>query len=246
MRSKFLLHATLIIASSLLPFLWSQSSITSNYTLQLCGALIILYTALRKFLPHTNHNVDPNILTILTANSITQLLVFSTGGTSSPLFFLYYFLIFAFAMIYEGYQAVTISLITVAIYLIKTNLSLDSATIAHLFSLLLISPLAQVFSNTMIKNLEAEGKISLLKDDLKKEETDSLLWLSTEAKPTINSVIESVSDLIIYLRSSRSEINLPKSFLDKIKAIQTDLLTLYASGEDLEDSIKETTDNKKL
>ena len=121
MRSKFLLHATLIIASSLLPFLWSQSSITSNYTLQLCGALIILYTALRKFLPHTNNNVDPNILTILTANSITQLLVFSTGGTSSPLFFLYYFLIFAFAMIYEGYQAVTISLITVAIYLIKTG-----------------------------------------------------------------------------------------------------------------------------
>lgn len=246
MKSRFLLHAFLIFASSLIPFVWNQLPLTSNYSLQLCGSLTILYIVFKKTLPHISRQFDPNILTILTANSVTQLLVLSTGGTHSPLFFLYYFLIFAFAIIYESYQALTVSITTSVIYLFQLNFNLDSATLASLFSLLLISPLAQAFGKAMLKNLESEGKITLLKDNLKKEETDSLLWLSTEAKPTINSVIDSVTDIIIYLKSTRSELQLPKSFLDKIKTIQTDLLTLYSSGEDLEDSLKELSDNKKL
>ncbi len=246
MKQGFLLHTSLIAASCLLPFLWSENILTSNYTLQLCGALIILYTVSKKVLLATYHNFDPNILTILATNAITQLLILSTGGASSPLFFLYYFLIFAFALIYESYQSFTIAICTATIYLVKTNFEFDILTLANLFSLLLISPLAQSFAKIMIKNLEAEGKISLLKDNIKKEETDSLLWLATEAKPTINTVINSVTDLIIFLNSSRNNIQFPKSFLDKIKSIQIDLLTLYSSSEDLEDTIKESSDNKNI
>ena len=113
MAPRFILHAFLITLSSLLPWAWILNKSTADYTLQLCGGLVIVYIGFKKFLGLTHHSFNSNILTILTANSITQLLIFSTGGTSSPLFFLYYFLIFAFAIIYESYQSITIALLTV-------------------------------------------------------------------------------------------------------------------------------------
>lgn len=246
MNVSFFSHSILIIASSLIPWFWITNQNTSTYTLQLCGALVVLYSVFRKFLRNSNHNYNLNITTILTVNAITQLLVFSTGGINSPLFFLYYFLIFGFAIIYESRQAIVISLVTVLIYLFHSSFSVNTSIAANLFSLILIAPLAQLLSNTLLSNLESSGKIKFLENNLKKEETDSLLWLSTEAKPTLNSVINSVTEVIIFLNSTRNEYNLSQKFIDKIKNIQANLITLYSSTEDLEDSIKETPDSKNI
>lgn len=244
MDLSFLLNALLISLSSLLPWFWILNSNTSPYTLQLCGGLVVLYTVFKKFLPIFGHKIDPNILTILTVNSITQLLVFSTGGISSPLFFLYYFTIFAFAIIYESRQAIVTSATTVLIYLFHLRFSLDTSTIASLFSLILITPIAQLLSSTLLSSLESAGKIKILEKNIEKEETDSLLWLSTEAQPTLNSVINSITDIVIFLNSTRNEYNISQKFIDKIKKVQTDLIVLFSSSEDLEDSIKESTDSK--
>ncbi len=121
---------------------------------------------------------------------------------------------------------------------------MPSTDMVNLFSLILISPLANIFSQSLAKNLEAKSKIKILEENLNENESDSLLWITTDSKPTLDKVIGSLSDLIIYLRSSRSNIQLPKMFLDKIKTIQSDLLTLYTSTELLEESIKEKSDKK--
>ena len=246
MNLRFVSHIFLIVLSSVIPLVWILNPNTSGYTLQLCGGLMILYIVSKKVLLTLNHNINQNILTILTTNSIVQLLILSTGGTKSNFFFLYYFLVFAFAIIYESRQALVVSLVTIVIYIFNPNLIFDTTAIISLFSLLLISPLAQLLSNTMLQNLKASGKIKLLENDIQKEETDSLLWLSTEAKPTLNSVISSISDVVIFLNSTRNEYGLSKKFIDKVKAIQTDLITLYSSSEDLEESIKETTDKNNI
>ncbi len=246
MNIRFASHVFLIVLSSLIPLVWILNPNTSIYTLQLCGVLTILYIVSKKVLPTLNHNFNQNILTILTTNSIVQLLVLSTGGTKSSFFFLYYFLIFAFAIIYESRQAFVVSLVTIALYLFNPSHIFDTTAIISLFSLVLISPLAQLLSNAMIQNLQATGKIKVLEDNIQKEEVDSLLWLSTEAKPTLNSVISSITDIVIFLNSTRNEYGLSKKFIDKIKGIQTDLITLYSSSEDLEESIKESTDKNNI
>ena len=243
MKLNFLINSMLIIASTLLPFIWNNNPSTSGYTLQLCGALTILYIVFKKFLLASTHRNSLNTTTILFTNAITQLLVLSTGGIASPLFFLYYFLIFAFALIYGSTQAFTISLATVSVYLFETNFSPNTIALANLFSLILITPLAQSFSKTIIKNLEAEGKIKVLETSIASEEIDSLLWLSTEAKPTLNTVIKSATDLVIYLKSTRNSLPVPKGLLDKAKSIQSDLINLYTSTEALEASINTTADS---
>jgi len=246
MKVSFLTHSLLILFSTLIPFVWTSNSTTFPYTLQLCGGLIIAYIVFKKVLGNVYHENGVDILTVLTANSITQLLILSTGGSKSSLFFLYYFLIFAFSIVCESYQSITISLATVLAFLYQLNFNADAATIANLFSLLLISPLAQSFSKTMINNLESQGKIKVLENNLEKEESDSLLWLTTEAKPTLNSVITSVTDLVIFLKSSRHNLDVPKNLLDKVKSIQADLITLYSSTDDLEETLKESSDSNKI
>ncbi len=244
MDSLFLVHSITIIISSLVPFIWIQNSSTAPYTLQLCGALVMLYIVFRKILGKTYHENTQSVLTILTLNSITQLLIISTGGATSPLFFLYYFLIFAFSLVYESFQGLTLSLITVSLFWFYYHQNLSPQLVANLFSLLLIFPLSQSFSTSLLKNLESKGKIKLLEKTIEREETDSLLWINTEAKPTLNSVIDRVTDLIIFLKSTRSDLRVPKNFFEKIKSIQADLLTLYSSSENLEEVIKEESDNK--
>lgn len=242
MNIRFASHVFLIVLSSIIPLAWILNPNTSSYTLQLCGVITIVYIVSKKVLLTMSHNFNHNILTILTTNSIVQLLVLSTGGTRSSFFFLYYFLIFAFAIIYESRQAFVVSLVTIALYLFNPSHIFDTTSIISLFSLVLISPLAHLLSISMIQNLQAAGKIKVLEDNIQKEEIDSLLWLSTEAKPTLNSVISSITDIVIFLNSSRNEYGLSKNFIDKIKGVQTDLITLYSSSEDLEESIKESTD----
>ena len=107
------------------------------------------------------------------------------------------------------------------------------------------APLAVSFSKNYLSNLQSKGKIVLLEESLKKDETDSLLWISTQAKPTINSIINATTDLVIYLNSTRHNLSIPKGLLDKIKSIQSDLLTLYSSAEELQDSIEEVSDSKQ-
>lgn len=235
-------HTITIILSTILPSLWIGNQHLEPYTLQACGALMLVYIAFKKF----SGPVYQNIITLLFMNALVQTLIISTGKTSSPLFFLYYFVLFAFAVSFERYQVFVITLFTIASHLlIDRGIQGNTQNIANLLSLLLISPLASLYSNTVIKNNTAKEKIKSLQEDLTQTEADSLLWLATENKPTLNQVISSITDLIIYLKSTRSSIAVPKAFLNKMRSIQSDLMTLYSSADILEEDLKSKTDSNK-
>lgn len=239
-----IVHSIAILVSTLIPWIWTSFESTKPYSLQLAGGLMILYITTKKVLRLTNHETSEDIATLLITNSLIQLLVLSTGGTQSPLFFLFIFLLFAVAIVFEATQATTIAISTSILYLWKSNLSLDINTLSTIFVLLISTPLAITFSKNYLANLQTKGKIKILEDNLQKDETDSLLWISTQAKPSLNSIVSATSDLIIYLNSTRHNLSIPKALLDKLKSIQTDLLVLYSSTEELEESISESADKK--
>ncbi len=243
MNARIALHTVSIIISTILPSLWISNSQLEPYTLQACGVLTLAYIAFRKLSgPSTQ-----NIISLLFMNTFVQTLIISTGRTASPLFFLYYFILFAFAVSIEKYQVFVITVFTISShFFLDPKLQNQLQSLANLFSLLLISPLANLYSNAVIKNDIASKKIKIMQEDMLQTETDSLLWLATENKPTLNQVINAITDLIIYLKSTRSESSIPKAFINKMKAIQSDLLTLYSSADILEDDLKSKSDNKKI
>ena len=187
-----------------------------------------------------------NFPSTIILNTICLLLVFSTGGISSPLFFLLNLLFFALALLFEPIQAAVASFLIVAILLYQNFSVLDTDKIVSLISLILMTPIAIIFSRNYIEILASKGKIKILEEVLKETEAESLLWIGKKAKPSLASVLNSTTDLVMYFNSKGRDLLLPPGITDKLKSIQSDLITLYSSASTLERSIEEESDKLKL
>lgn len=235
---------TLLLSFTIIAiFVWTQSPVLSSYNLQFTGALILLYFVSRLFLRNVYRSFFFATIILI---SIVLLLIFSTGGILSPIFFVLSFLLFVIALLLAPYQAAVATFLLVSVFLFKNYQTLSSPMIINLLSLILTTPLAMVFSNTYLKNLESEGKITVLKERIKDEQTDSLLWISTTAKPSLSTVLNSLTDIVIYLNTMSQAMLIPKALLEKLKTVQRDLISLYTSTGTLEKSIEESSDKMEL
>jgi len=175
--------------------------------------------------------------------TIALLLVYSTGSANSPLFFLLDFLLFALALLFQPFQAAVVSSLLIALFFYQNLNQLTPEVLINILSLAFVTPLAIIFGRNYLANLAQKGTISILTKTLHEEETDSLLWVSTSAKPTLSTILNSVSDLVIYFNSKGEHItSVPSGFVDKLKTIQKDLITLYSSTGEFEESIKKISD----
>lgn len=185
-------------------------------------------------------------MTLVFINSLTQIVVLSTGGLSSPFFFILFLLLFAIALLFENYQSIVIATLTSGLFIFQNSNNISTTLVTGVVELLLAAPLSSVFGKNYLQNLKSKGKIEILEQEIANEETDSLLWITTNAKPSLTHSIKSLSEVIIYLNSSRHNLSLPKSFLTKVQNIQSDLITLYTSTNDLKNSLESESDNKKI
>lgn len=244
MKSQSLRHTSFLITSIIAIWVWSNTPSLNIYNLQLTGALTLLYFAFKKFSRPVNHKkFDVSSTVIL--NSICLLLIFSTGGVLSPLFFLLDFLLITIALLLEPRQALVSSLLLASLFLWQNQNTLNTEKIINIVSLLLMTPVAIIFSNNYLENLKSQGRIQVLEEAIKEEEADSLLWIS-KTKPSIASVLNSTTDLVMYFNSKGRELLLPDPILVKLRAIQTDLVTLYTSTSSLEKTIESESDKVKL
>lgn len=225
MPIKILTHTSLITLATGLIYFWSSTPQLSAYNLQLAGVLAILYFLTRRI---------PLITTTIFL-SLILLIIFSTGQLSSPFFFLLNILLFALALFFEPIQAGITSLILIFVFLISSKLSLNTSQVINLASLLLITPLAVIFGNKFIENQENQGKLTRLEKNLENEETQTLLWLTTKAKPSLTKILDTTSQII-------SSNLLPFRLQEKIKKAHKDLISLHQSADNLKIIIDQETD----
>lgn len=222
-----IVHTSLIALTTGLIYAWSSNSQLSAYNLQLAAILAITYFITRFFKP------QPQKLSLITTTiflSLILLMIFSTGSLNSPFFFLLDILLFALALFFEPIQALITALILSLVFLISSKLSLNTSQVINLGSLLLITPLAVIFGNKFIENQTNQGKITQLKNNLAEEETQTLLWIATKAKPSLIEILDSTSQVI-------SSNLLPYRLQEKIKKAHNDLVSLHKSANNLKMSI---------
>lgn len=241
MTLSYLLHSLFLGLAIFATYIWSKDPTLSYYNLQLTGALILLYFVFRMINSSRRSLISNSIPSTIILSVISLLLVFSTGGIVSPLFFILNFLLFALALLFEPIQAATASFLIIVLFSWSNYTNMNNQGLINLLSLGFMTPLAVIFSRTYLKNLEAIGRIKILKQVIKREEAESLLWVTKTAKPSIASVLNSVSDLVIYFNSKEDEV--ASAVTDKIKSIQSDLITLYSSTGEFEESLKDSSDN---
>ena len=152
---KILIHSLILAATVLLTYLWAGHPNLSHYTLQLVGILALTYVLLHKF---TNRLYHPtgllNLEGALFLTAITLLMVFSTGGASSPLFFVLYFLLFALSLLFEPVQTAILSLLLLPPLFLEIShfgQAVTPGTWGNLAALVLITPMAVVFGRKLIE-----------------------------------------------------------------------------------------------
>lgn len=151
----FLLHQN----ENLLPFIPQFIAITS------LAIILLLIFAHRLVLP----------LVIF----ILNLIVFSTGGISSSLFFIIYFQLFSLSFQNSPATNLVYSLITIIFY----SYSLSSlASLIQLSSLLLITPLTYFIS-------QQQQKQKIVEANLTQDETDFLFWITLRLKSSLKEIL---------------------------------------------------------
>lgn len=237
-KLKSPLYFFFLTASLSLVYLWTKSPRASPYTLQLVALFVIFYFLNQKVSQKRLNMVINTLIFTL----ITLFLVTTTGGLASPLFFLVYFLLFGTSLLLAPNLTLILTL-TLALFFLLIGPLEDLGHFLSLVSLFFISPLALFFGRQYLTVLEGEKKIAILKKAdrklkkaIKKEETDSLMWLSLELKNGILRIIEKTSEIL----SRPSDFTWRQK--ENLEAILASAQRLLRTGEKLKKEIDETTD----
>jgi len=243
----FLSHSFYLVITVLLVWLWVNNPVLTNYNLQLTAVLVLFYFLFHFLFSKKGSGSANLILDAVVFTAILLLILTPTGGLNSPFFFLVYFLLFAAALLFN--PAITLTL-TLALTLYFAN-SLNSIHAAlQLLSLLFITPLAIFFGKQYLRLLESQEKIKVLSKrtrllslqgdaleaSIKREETDSLLWLTLNFKNGLLKIVHQVSELL----SDISHLTLTQK--EKLQSIHETAKELLKSGEKLKQKIDKETD----
>lgn len=226
-------HTIFLTLGLAFSYFWTSTPSLSAYNLQLAGLLALIYFLLRLGHPKPKFK---SILTSLIFTLLLLILVFSTGKMDSPFFFLLDFLLFTLALFFEPVQAVIFTLLLTLTFLTTSNSPLNTTNILNLASLILITPLASLFGQKFLQLRQQQGQIELIESNISQEETNTLLWLSTQAKPNLNRILSTLSQVI-------SANRLPYHLQNKLKQTYKDLITLNQSADQLQKDIDQQTDD---
>ncbi|MBU4397351.1 hypothetical protein KKC08_04250 [Patescibacteria group bacterium] len=208
--------------TSLISYLFSISSL-SRFTPQ----VIALLSAILLFISLYQKKLFINLISF-----IVNLIIFTTNGLNSPVFFLTYFLLFTIA--FQNPPHITLSYSIILILLLSNSLNSNSSLLP-LISLLFITPLSYLISKQHIESLKQEKKIILTDKQIGLNETNIFLWYSTIFKNNINSIQDSLSILL-------SQPTLPTSHTQLLKKIKKQLRFLLKSATKLTHEIDKQTD----
>jgi hypothetical protein len=239
----FFWHCLTVSTGIFFLWAWVNNQVLTNYNFQLTAVIVAAYFILR-LLKNLDLALDTTALTM-----ILLLVLSSTGGLNSPLFFLVYFLLFISALLFEISFTLTLAL-ALTLFFANTLTTLHAAL--QLFSLLLFTPLALFFGKQYLGLLEAKNKIKvlineergLIKDKkyleqtVTKTETDSLFWLSLDFKNTLLKITHQTGELL-----ADNRLPLGKIGRETLQSVHESAKSLLKSGEKLLGKIDRETDS---
>jgi len=239
MRLPDAIKTVLLVLAVFFPFYWYNQSYLSKFSLQLV-ALLILVFIFHNWLARKKQNSDPisqyqTITIIIIITIITVILVLSTGGAGSILFWLLNFLLFFVAIFSRPRAGLVIALAIDAAFLLNEP-QLTTNELINLISLLLMAPLAAIFSTQFLRLITAQKEIKILSNQAKEEETATLIWLALDFR---NQMVKAI-DLVSQIKSNLSLI--PYHQRETLDRLYQDLKALFKSGQELKKKIDETTE----
>jgi hypothetical protein len=213
----------------ILAFIISVSPL-SGYGLQIAALMMIVYVGLsfliRKHILSTDIKVT---LDVLIFSLTTSLLVFTTGGFNSPVFFLSYFLLFGVSLFSSPITATAITITFALLFLVapKTDFWLDLLQIG---SLLAIAPLSVLFGKQYLKVLEDKKMITGLSQKVQRTKVDVTSWTEGDFRKRLLRIQE-------YLQKLINDPSIEFDKKERINSLYRQIYDLFLSGETMEKNI---------
>ncbi len=207
-------HSVLLLSATFIAFIWSASFL-SEYATQAIALLFTIFLIkqmVEKRLSTRQESViDSVVLTLLTLVAIS-----STGGLSSPLFFLVYFLLFVLSLLLTPTIPLILSFALIVYFLFSSEINQTSQLIP-LFSFPLITPLAVYFGKEHKKTIYQKHDILHLKESIRRETEDIFLWLTTVFAKEMRQLHEIINKFPQVSNEQRPHFSALQKSIDRLK-----------------------------
>ena len=137
--SKEIAHALILIFTIVLTFIIPKTNL-AQYDLQISAGLFIFLYLTKKFV--ISKNTYSRLIESVVFTLIIMGIVNSTGGLTSPFFFLIYFLLFSLSIILEPIISITTTVTLIIFFLLNLPANQDFTTLLPIISLAFITPFA--------------------------------------------------------------------------------------------------------
>ncbi len=161
MLKKSVQHSLILFLAIVVIFLWQENANLNYYSLQLSALLLITLII-------THHILKPKSFKLVESTVSTMavlLIISSTGGLNSPLFFLNFLLLFELSLLLEPIIPLFLSGILLVFYMMLTPNSQNFLVLLELLAFPLMTPLA-IFTGQIYQN---QAQLGLKVQNQKKE-----------------------------------------------------------------------------
>lgn len=236
MPTKTLVHSAVLALALGLSYFIAKTSL-SEYSLQISGLFVALYMlisflAQKKFLsPASRVPFD-----IFVFSFAVSFLLFTTGGFTSPLYFLTYFLLFGIALLSAPMTAIIAALCFVILFVISPR-SDFWAEVLQIISLLAIAPISAMFGKQFLQVLRDEQKIKVLKN-VSRDFQEEIKFQENEVKSwTEGDFREKLVTIQTYLDQLLKDPALGNEKKNKIKELYEEIYNLFKSGMEMKKEV---------
>ena len=173
MNKKSALHVVILFTATLITFFWVTDESLSYYSLQLTGILLLTLIITHHVLKPASFKLVESTVSTLAVLLVTE----ATGGISSPLFFLAFFLLFELSLLLEPIIPLFLSGAFILFYLFTAQVNQTGLNWLALLAFPTMTPLAYFLGKIYrkeenqkkeIRNLQ--NKVETLKEELVQEE----------------------------------------------------------------------------
>jgi hypothetical protein len=168
MKKKVLLHAFILIFVCIFLFFWSTNASLADYSLQLTAILLLSLLFSRRLMRPSVFKLVESVVSTMTV----LLVVSATGGITSPLFFLNYFLLFELSLLLEPVIPLILSFFLIFFYLLSGEVGISPLYWVEFLAFPFMTPLAYLFGKIYQNQVKLglnQVRLGLKEENQKKE-----------------------------------------------------------------------------
>ncbi|MFA5770087.1 MAG: hypothetical protein WC894_01165 [Patescibacteria group bacterium] len=182
--SKEIIHALILILTIVLTFIFPKTNL-AQYNLQISAGLFILLYLTKKFI--VSKNIYSRLIESVIFSLVIMGIVNSTGGLTSPFFFLIHFLLFSLSIILEPIISITTTVTLIIFFLLNLPANQDFKTLMPIISLAFITPFALFLGQEKIESEKLKVKSEKTKEN-------TFLFLSLILKNHLKNIKEAAQN----------------------------------------------------